>query len=619
MKKIFSLFSLTFQWTWKILRTGTAIVSSLLLFSTIGLFLFLLLHQSTIEIPDGSALVLAPRGNIVEKRSPLDLMSKLINNMAGLPLHEELLLQDAIKGIRAAANDKRIKLLVIAPDQMGDASLNQLHDIGRAIEAFKNKGKVVIALGDNFSQAQYYLASWGDEIYLNPMGAVSLHGFGLFRLYMREMLDKLSVDFHIFKVGTFKSALEPFIRNNMSPEAKQANLLWLTSLWDRYCSEIADHRGITVRAITTAVNRLAKNMQLADGDSGQMALNNGLVDGLKTRIDMREYLKSLVGSNSEQTNFNQVDFNDYLTTLPPAYTRPHSTEDRVGIIVARGNIVYGEAAVGQIGSDNLTKQISWARRDPHVKALVLRIDSGGGSAFASELIRQELLLLKKAGKPVIISMGSMAASGAYWIAADADKIFAAPTTLTGSIGIFGALPTFEKSLARAGIFNDGIGTTDLAGAGNPTRALPEKFSQALQSEVEWGYRKFITIVAHGRHMPRDQVEKIAEGRVWDGSTALKLGLVDQLGSLEDAVSTAAKLTGLPRDRASYIREGESPAELILKSLGSTETLLFSALFPGHILNDGFTQRIARQYDFLTAGDPQHMYSHCLLPRTVASF
>lgn len=619
MKTILSLISLPFRWTWKFLTTGAAIVSSLFLLSFIIMILVLLLYHPKTEVPDGAALVLAPQGNIVEKKSALDPMTRVINNMAGAPLHEELLLQDIIDTIRAAANDDRIKLLVIVTDHLKQASLNQFRDIGKAIDEFKDSGKVVIAYGDNLSQGQYYLASWANEIYIHPMGAVNLRGFGVFRLYMRDLLDKLAVNFHIFKVGTFKSALEPYIRNNMSPEAKNANQQWLTKLWDRYCNDIAAHRGIPPRAINNAVNRLADNMQAAGGDSGQMAMNNGLVDGLKTRSAISKYLKTLVGSNKDGSSFKQIGISDYLTTITPSYTRPEHDEGRVGIIVAQGNIVYGESKIGQIGSDSLNKQIRRARKDSRIKALVLRVDSGGGSAFASELIRQELLLTRQAKKPVVISMGSMAASGAYWISADADKIFASPSTLTGSIGIFGALPTFEKTLAKAGVFNDGTGTTNLAGAGNPTRPLPEDFSRAMQLGVERGYRRFIDIVAKGRNMKPAQVEQIAEGRVWDGTTALELGLVDQMGTLEDAVTAAADLAGLPADKGVYIREAETPVELLLKSLGRADAALSAGRSPFFTVADTVLRRFTRRYDFLMAGDPQHMYSHSLLPQSTLSF
>jgi protease-4 len=620
LKKIIGLISLFFRLIWKLLTVGAAVISGLFLLATITIFLLLFLYQPATEVPDGCALVLAPRGEIVEQKSPLDPMSRLINNLAGIPLREELQLQEIIDGIRAAAADSRIKLLVLAPDHLTRASLNQLQDIGRAIDQFKESGKAVIAIGDNFSQGQYYLAAWGDEIYLNPMGAVNLLGFGVFRLYMRDLLDNLAVNFHVFKVGTFKSALEPFIRNNMSPAAKKANQQWLTRLWDQYRTDIADHRAIPPRAIDNAVNRLADNMRLANGDSGQMALNNGLIDGLKTRHEMRQYLESLVGSNREGTSFKQIDFNDYLTTITPSYSTPiNGEQEQVGIIVARGDIVYGEAAVGQIGSDALIKQIRQARKNKQIKALVLRLDSGGGSAFASELIRQELLLTQQAGKPVVISMGAMAASGAYWISADADTIFASPTTLTGSIGIFGALPTFENSLARIGVFNDGTGTTELAGAGNPTRPLPEDFSAAMQAAVERGYHSFIDIVARGREMQPEQVENIAEGRVWDGASALELGLVDQLGTLEDAVSAAAALVGLPAERGVYLLRTENPAQMILKSLGAAESILAANSSPVLQITHSLVRQAAPYFDFLAADDPQHMYSHCLLPKSATTF
>jgi protease-4 len=619
VKKIFTLAATCLRWTWKFLTTGLTILSGLMVLTSIALVMVLIFYRPNTEIPSGAALVLAPQGDIVEKKSPLDPVSRMISSLSGAAMQQELLLQDVIDGIRAAADDTRIRLLVIAPDRMEKASLNQLRDIGRAINEFKKSGKVVIAVADNFNQGQYYLASWSDEIYLNPMGAVNLQGFGLFRLYMANLLEKLSINFHVFKVGTFKSALEPFIRNDMSPEARKANSIWLTNMWDRYCDDIAQHRGIPPRAINNAVNKLADNMKLAGGDSGRMALNNGLVDGLKTRYELRKYLKTLVGSNQNGTSFKQVSFNDYLTTIPKSYSRPVEHRDRVGILVARGNIVYGEAKVGQIGSDPLSRRIRKARKDKHIKALVLRVDSGGGSAFASELIRQELLRTRKAGKPVIISMGSMAASGAYWLAADADMIFAAPTTLTGSIGIFGALPTFENTLAKIGVHSDGTGTTTLAGAGDPTRSLPEEFSRALQIGVDRGYRRFINIVAQGRNMKPDQVEELAEGRVWDGATAVQLGLVDKLGSLEDAVTAAADMVGLPEKQAAYIEGGESPAELLLKSLGMAESLLQTHRSPVQVLAESLLQRHAPAFNFLADGDPQNIYSHCLLPGSAFTF
>lgn len=489
----------------------------------------------------------------------MDPAAHFLRLLNGTLLEEEFLLQDILRGIRAATHDKRIKILVVVPDRLEQAGLNQLQDIGKAIGEFKKSGKVVISYADSLRQGQYYLAAQGDEVYLNPMGEVDLHGFGVFHLYMRGLLDKLKINFHIFRVGTFKSAVEPFLRNDMSPEAKEANLQWLSQLWQQFCDDIARQRGLSYQDINDAVEHLPKNLREAGGNTAQMAMNLGLIDGIKTQAEFRGYLSSLVGRNKKNSGFKRVDFSDYLDKRRPAYQAPiyqaaGAKEDSVALIVAQGDIIYGDAEIGQIGSSGLTKLLRKARQKKTVKAVVLRIDSGGGSAFASELIRQEVLQVQKAGKPVVVSMGSMAASGAYWLAADADKIYASPNTITGSIGIFGAFPTVENSLAEIGIFNDGIGTTKMAGQGHLTRPMSEEFRAAVQLNIERGYQQFIQIVANGRKIENAEVEKIAQGRVWDGATALQLGLVDELGNLEDAVAAAAELVGLSVDQAYYMQE-----------------------------------------------------------------
>jgi protease-4 len=623
LKKLLRCIGSVIRFCWKVLITGTALVSTIFFLGGIGLVFSLFARQPAVEIENGSALVLAPHGSILEKKSPLDPAEHLLHLLNGTLQEEEFLLQDIISGIRAAAHDQRIRTLVLIPDNLEQAGLNQLQDIGREIDAFKKSGKKVISYADSLSQGQYYLAARGDEVYLNPMGAVDLHGFGVFRLYMLELLDKLKISFHIFRVGTFKSALEPFFRNDMSPEAKEANLQWLTQLWRQFCDDIAQQRGISVQDIHEAVEHLPEHLRAAEGNTAQMAVHLGLIDGIKTRAEFREYLTSLVGRNKKNTEFKQVDFSDYLETHTPAYQAPlyqtpGEKKERTALIIAQGDIVYGNAEIGQIGSDSLTKLLRKARQDKTVKAVVLRIDSGGGSAFASELIRQEILQLQKAGKPVVVSMGSMAASGAYWLAADADKIYASSNTITGSIGIFGAFPTIEKSLAEIGVFNDGVGTTKMAGQGNLTRAMSEDFRATVQLNIERGYRQFIEIVAHGRGMEPAEVEKIAQGRVWDGATALQLGLVDELGDLEDAVAAAAKMVGLPADQTYYFQNEKNPAELLLQRLegamlGRAETDIFTAS------GTRLLQKLAgngKRSSFLPTGDPRNMYSHCLLPFSV---
>lgn len=607
------------MWAWKALSTGAKVATNLVFLLSVvflaGLFLF---HPQT-KVPNGAALVLDLEGDIVEQRSAIDPMARVINKFAGAPVHEETLLQDILDAVNSAADDERIKLLVLSPSGLKNVGLNQLRDIGQAIERFKNSGKIVIAGDDSFSQSQYYLAAFADEIYLNPMGGIDLHGFGVFRLYFKELIDKLNVKLHVFRVGTFKSALEPFLRDNMSPAAKEANRQWLTQLWTTYCRDIGKQRGLPVELINNFINNLDLFLEKAHGDGATMALNIGLIDGLKTHRQLNDYLSSLVGRDDNGSGFKKISFYDYLNTITPSYSDHSADSPAVGIIVAQGNIVNGQGGVGQIGADTLILQLRKARKNKNIKAVVLRIDSGGGSAFASERIRQELLFTQDAGKPVVISMGTLAASGAYWLSADADAILASPVTLTGSIGIFGAVPTFEQSLARAGIFSDGIGTTSLAGGISITRELPSALSRSLQMGVEHGYQQFIGIVAKGRKLPLSRVEEIAEGRVWDGKTAMEIGLVDGTGSLEDAVDRASELAGLDSPTGIYI---DFPSTFFssLQQFGrvAVQKILYSKTLPSPLAV--VTRQVRQQFDFiLEQPDPKNMYAHSLLSSSTIDF
>lgn len=621
VKRIFAVVALVFSWVWKILSTGATVAINLVFLVSLLAFASLFIFRPETEIPNESALILAPEGNIVEGRSTVDPLTRVIDRLAGITVPQETPLQDILDAIDNAAVDDRIKMLVIAPSSLGNAGFNQLRDIGRSIERFKNSGKIVVAADNAFNQSQYYLAAHADEIYLNPMGNVDLHGFGVFRLYFKELLDKLDINFHVFKVGEFKSALEPFLRDDMSPAAKEANRQWLGNLWDTYCRDIGKQRGLTVQIINDFINTMDQSLQRAKGDTAVMALNAGLIDGLKTRQQLEDYLGGIVGKGENGVGFNHVTLYNYLKTVTPSYTSRSAETPAVGIIVAEGNIVTGPGNIDQIGAESLIRKIQKARLDNTVKAVVLRIDSGGGSAFASELIRQELILTRNAGKPVVISMGSMAASGAYWLSADADAIVASPVTLTGSIGIFGALPTFEETLARAGIYNDGIGTTSIAGGFSPTRDLTPALSRVLQLNVEQGYRQFISIVAKGRGMPVDKVERIAEGRVWDGTTAMKLGLVDEIGSMRDAVDRAAKLAGLSADTAVYI-DLPSPFISRLHQLGGAVFSEFQnkngTAIPSTL--SMMTEQAMGLFNFIYKHpDPSNLYAHCLLSSSTIDF
>lgn len=619
MKKLFVFIGIFFRWLWKFLNTGMTLLTNLFFLAVLVLFISLFIKPE-VKVPQGAALVLAPAGDLVEKKTIVDPVSKIINDVAGFPLQEETLLQDVLDVIAAAGEDDRIKLIVLQLDDLTTGSLNQFRKIGQSLNAFKAKGKKVIAYGNHFSQGHYYLASYADEILLNPMGSVNLFGFGVFRLYMKKLIDRLAINFHVFKVGSFKSALEPFTRNNMSDEARAANQEWLARFWDRFCQDISSNRKFSPAFITQFINDLPSYLRKAGGDSSLMVMENHFVDSLKTKPEIEKYLISLVGKAEDDESFKQISYQDYLYTLTPSYTRHNTAKEKVAIIVAHGNIVYGETMPGQISSEGLGELLQEARTDSRTKAVVLRIDSGGGSAFASEQIRQELVQMQKSGKPVVVSMGALAASGAYWLSADADRIFASPFTLTGSIGIFGMLPTFENSLTKIGVASDGVGTTKMATAGNPTLALPPELRETMQLNVEEGYEKFINIVAQGRNMNIEQVKSIAQGRVWDGSKAKEIGLVDELGELDEAIAAAADLAGLKDYAPVYLRHTFPQDNGFLGYLSSwtqDTTKHLKALFIG---DRKIIAKMKEQFDLLALrSDPANIYAHSLISPISISF
>ena len=621
IKKIFLLIWLPFHWLWKLLSTGMALFASLFFLASLFLIVTALFYKPEVTIPDDAVLVFAPEGDIVEQRSPIDPMAQVINNLSGVPVEKDILLQDVLDCIYTAADDSRINILFIAPDKLGKVGLNQIMAIGKAIEYFKAAGKKVIAAGDNFNQAQYYLASWADEIYLNPMGGVRILGFRVYRLYAKDLIEKLAIDFHVFRVGTFKSALEPFTRNDMSPSAKESNKVWLDALWEVYSQDIAAHRKMSGQQFKYIIDNLPSYLAQSKGDRSQMALQTGLIDGIKTRQELLTYLSELSNLPPDSpTPFPQINYNNYLQSIIPSYTPDPENKARVGIITATGNILYGKGAVNQIGSRRLIEQIRQAKKDNNIKALVLRISTGGGSALASELIRQELLSFRNTGKPVVVSMGSMAASGGYWLAADADLIIASPVTLTGSIGIFGAIPTVNNTLKKIGVYGDGIGSSKTALFGNPASAMSSAEKSYHQLSVENGYRQFLSIVSQGRGMSLEKVKMIAEGRVWDGKTALRLGLVDQLGNLDKAVKEAARLANINEKDAVYVAPQPSSLLMIFKQLGNIIATHAGRQLSTTQIPEVFRQAVGSQWEIIQLGlssDPGDLYAHSLLTTTFA--
>ena len=518
------------------------------------------------KVENGVALVLQPNGIIVEQLTYRDPIDQAMQEATGNSDAPETSLYDLIEALENAKDDKRITSLVISTKFMWGAGVTKLQDLAKAIQDFKTSGKKVIAYGDHFSQSQYFLAAQADELIMSPQGGVFINGFARIGTYFKSLLDKIGVNVHVFKVGTYKSAVEPFIRDNMSEEAKEANRLWLGDLWSEFQQDIADTRSLTSDDIASYINNYKENLTNANGDAAKMAINAGLVDQLMTRIEFREKMIDLVGKDKSTKSFKAISHSKYLKAIksPIDYVNPRT--DKVAVVTAKGNILDGEHKEGVIGGDTVARLIRKARNDENVKAIVLRVDSGGGSAFASEVIRLELVKAQSQGIKVVASMGDVAASGGYWISATADEIWAHSATITGSIGIFGMIPTFEKPFNEWGIHRDGVTTTKYANPVDSLMPLSEDVGDIIQTGIDAGYDKFLALVAEGRNMTKEEVNKIAQGRVWSGQEAHRNGLVDHLGGLQDAIESAAKLAGIEKYDVMNVKRKLSENEMLLKQL-----------------------------------------------------
>ena len=599
-----------FRSLWRLLNFTRLMLVNLLFLLVVLVIVFSVSQSETPSTPIEGALTLNLSGVLVEQRTQTDPTVQLLRQMdKGEEQPSEIVLSDLLWAIKSAGNDDRIKALVIKPQGLQGASLSKLQEVTAAIDAFKESGKPVIAMADYYSQGAYLLAAHADHVLLNQSGAVLIEGLGVYQTYFKSALEKLNITPHVFKVGTYKSFVEPYTRDEMSPESKEANQRWLDQLWQSYVTDVAEQREIEPDAVAPDKDHFLELLRKAGGNAASYALDNGLVDQLATRDEMTQAVIKEVGE-ADDHGWKGVGLKEYLAAIPEQY--PQSGKDEVGLITASGAIMDGVQPAGTIGGDSLADLLAEARRDDKVKALVLRVDSPGGSAFAAEQIRAELLALKQAGKPVVISMGSYAASGGYWISADADKIFASPTTLTGSIGVFGMFATIDKALSQYGVHTDGVGTTDFVGVGL-TRALPEHVGQAIQLSVEDTYQRFVGLVGKGRGLSPEEAEKAAEGRVWTGQDAKELGLVDEFGNLDDALKAAAELANLKSWQVTPIAPEESARDKFLRELFDSSA---QALAP-HLqswLPAGLGKALLemnRTLDPLTRfNDPQGTYAFC---------
>ncbi len=557
MKKVFGLLFRGLDGLRKILH--------LLLLLVIFGFIFGALQGSVPKIPSDAALVLRPEGEIVEQLSG-DPLQLAIAEARGLG-RDETLLRDLVDALHAAKGDPRIKTVVLEFDSMAGAGQPTLDEFARAVADFRKSGKKVIASGSGFARDTYYVAAHADEVYLDPMGLLVLEGYERYRNYYKDALDKLGVDINVFRVGTYKSAVEPFLRSDMSPEDREASQAFVNSLWETYLAAVAKARGLTPEALSAYVNTFTPQVQAAKGDTAKVALQAKLVTALKTPNEVERRVMELAGKDEDKDSYRGISFREYLRVARAENRVGKSADERIAVLVGSGEIVDADGA-GVISGDKMSSLIRKARLDKDIKALVLRVDSPGGSVAASEQIYREINAFKATGRPVVVSMGDLAASGGYYIAAPADEIWASPATITGSIGIFGLFPTAPRAVKNLGIGTDGVGTTPLSGELRIDRPIGPAASQLLQSVIEHGYEDFLARVSGGRKMTRDQVDAIAQGRVWSGRDAKRLGLVDNLGSLDDAVNAAAKRAKLVNGKWSrdYLEPDKNFAQQLVSSV-----------------------------------------------------
>lgn len=610
MKKLFALLKQILLLPWRLLTWIREILANLILLVVIVIICIAVFSkEKTVAVPQEGALIIAPSGSLVEQITYMDPFRHLFDD-ENQPATETSL-HDVLLAINHAKNDRNITALVIDAGWLESADPSKLFAIGNAVLEFKKTGKPVFAVGDSYTQAQYVLASYADHIYLNPMGSVFLNGLGVYPGFFKDALDKLKVNVHVFRVGDYKSFVEPFIRNNMSAESKQNTSLWLNDIWKQVTATIEKQRKLDAGAIDVYINAQDTHLAAVKGDSAQMALNARLVDKIATRDEMKRLIMAVIGSDEEADSFPAVDYDAYVEH---ARNASKGFGRKVGVIVASGTIMDGYQPAGSIGGDSLAEQIRQAREDEDLQALVLRIDSPGGSAFASEIIRDELELTQKAGIPVIASFGGVAASGGYWIASTADEIWSTPSTITGSIGVFGMIPTFERSLDALGVHSDGIGTTLLADAWHLDRPLNPIFERSTQLEVEHTYARFLELAAKGRQSTPENIHTVAQGQVWSGLKAKELGLVDHLGDLDQAIAAAAEKAKLGKNyHWEFIEPELTPKEQFIRELtsqtgswlGSTQTAAVNPL-------DKLMAKVKQQLNELQVfNDPRGVYVRCL--------
>ncbi|HID9655952.1 TPA: signal peptide peptidase SppA [Serratia marcescens] len=612
MRTLWQIIAGIFRWTWRLLNFIRELILNLflVLLILVGVGIYLSFQSSsTSTAPARGALLVDLSGVVVDQPSVNNRVRQWGRELLGASSSrlQENSLFDVVDSIRKAKDDKNITGMVLQLNDFAGADQPSLRYIGKALREFRDSGKPIFAIGDSYNQTQYFLASYANKIYLSPQGAVDLHGFATNNLYYKSLLDMLKVTTNIFRVGTYKSAVEPLIRDDMSPAAREADSRWIGGLWQNYLETVAANRQLTPQQLFPGAAGVLSGLQAAGGDTARYALDNKLVDELASRTAIENQLVKAFGWDKQANDFNATSIYDYQP-------KPDANQGgKIAVVFANGAIMDGPQTPGNVGGDTTAAELRQARLDPAIKAVVFRVNSPGGSVSASEVIRSELAAVRAAGKPVVVSMGGMAASGGYWVSTPADYIIASPSTLTGSIGIFGIINTYEKTLDTLGVHTDGVATSPLADIA-VTKALPQEFSQLMQLNIENGYKNFLDLVAKSRKMTPQQVDQIAQGHVWLGSDAKANGLVDQLGDFDDAVKKAAELAKLQQWQLDWFVDTPSLSDMVLSQFGvSIHAMLPAAIqsmLPAPLAS--VANAVKEQPGlFNNLNDPQNRYAICL--------
>ncbi|MDR1463539.1 MAG: signal peptide peptidase SppA [Azoarcus sp.] len=585
-----------FRIVWRIVDCARRIALNLVLLIVL-LALIATLMRPAPSVPEGAALLVRPAGNLVEQSVSDPSLALLAGDD-----EEETVLPGLLEAVRAARDDPRIRLLVLETDDLESAGLSKLGELRKAIAEFKAAGKQVLARGERYSQGQYYLASIADEVHLAPDGYTLIQGLARYPTYYGNALASLGIKVHTFRVGEYKSAIEPFTRANMSDEDRESTRLLLGGLWEHFREDVVTARKLDAARFDHYVQSYHDVLKTADGDSAKAAQDGGFVDRLSTRGQWYAAIRERLGETGDGEDFRHISTQNYLAAI--RHARPEAPA-QIAVLVAQGAITDGEQQADGVGGDSFASLIREARENDKVKAVVVRIDSPGGSAWASEVIRNELELTRQV-KPVVASMSSVAASGGYWIAAGANEIFAEPSTITGSIGVFGMFPEFAEPMGRLGLTVDGVGTGPFAGALDPRQPLSPEAGMALQLSTEHVYRRFLGIVAQARKMKPEDVDRIARGRVWRGAEAVDIGLVDHLGGFDAALAAAAGRAGLSNYTVIWPTPQLPPMRRLLQQLLATG----DAAAPSPA--GQFVDRLSADIKALMSwNDPRHVYAHCM--------